>query len=307
MKNILKSTLFLSILLVIIIYMGKIFTPKDNTLESGMNEVRANGILGEKDYIDVIIIGDSLTYSSFIPIEMYKEYGFTSYVMGTHAQRSHDTYKLLKNALNYQKPKVVVLETNLLFRKYSFNRDMLSKLETILPFFDYHNRWKNLSFKDFTSEINYTYTDPTKGYMLKKSVKSGKTYNYMKKDSKVTHIVNGNYVYLEKIKKLCSENNIKLILVSASSERNYNFSKHESIEKYATKNKIDYIDLNLEDVKIDWEKDTTDKGDHLNYLGALKESKFFGNILKDKYNLVDKRGTLESWDKLEMVYNKKAR
>lgn len=45
MKNILKSTLFLSILLVIIIYMGKIFTPKDNTLESGMNEVRANGIL----------------------------------------------------------------------------------------------------------------------------------------------------------------------------------------------------------------------------------------------------------------------
>lgn len=40
---------------------------------------------------------------------------------------------------------------------------------------------ENLSFKDFTSEINYTYTDPTKGYMLKKSVKSGKTYNYMKK------------------------------------------------------------------------------------------------------------------------------
>ena len=44
-----------------------------------------------------------------------------------------------------------------------------------------------------------------------------------------------------------------------------------------------------------------------NYLGALKESKFFDNILKDRYNLVDKRGTLESWDKLEMVYNKKAR
>lgn len=96
-------------------------------------------------------------------------------------------------------------------------------------------------------------------------------------------------------------------MVSTSSEKNYNFSKHESIEKYATKNKIDYIDLNLEDVKIDWEKDTTDKGDHLNYLGALKESKFFCNILKDKYNLVDRRGTLESWDKLEIVYNKKAR
>lgn len=110
-----------------------------------------------------------------------------------------------------------------------------------------------------------------------------------------------------KIKKLYSENNIKLILVSTSSEKNYNFSKHESIEKYATKNKIDYIDLNLEDVKIDWEKDTTDKGDHLNYLETLKESKFFCNILKDNYNLVDKRGTLESWDKLEIVYNKKAR
>lgn len=75
MKNILKSTLFLSILLVIIIYMGKIFTPKDNTLESGMNEVRANGILGEKDDIDVIIIGDSLTYSSFIPLRCIKNTG----------------------------------------------------------------------------------------------------------------------------------------------------------------------------------------------------------------------------------------
>ena len=57
-KNIIKPVVFLAIFVLLLVIASFIFNPKDNTSKAGMTEVRANGILSEKENsIDVIVIG----------------------------------------------------------------------------------------------------------------------------------------------------------------------------------------------------------------------------------------------------------
>ena len=97
-------------------------------------------------------------------------------------------------------------------------------------------------------------------------------------------------VYLNKIFNLCEENNIKVILLSTPSVKNWNYEKHNSIQEIAQKNNIDYVDMNLsDDVNINWAEDTKDRGDHLNYSGAKKVTMALGNYLEQLHILEDHR------------------
>lgn len=138
---------------------------------AGMQQVSANGILSEKKKtIDMLVIGDSESYSSISPMQMWAEHGFTSYVCGTPKQSLHDSYQFIQKALKTQQPKVVILETNGLFRKYSINQFMKAKGKDLFPIFEYHNRWKKLKSDDFKNEIHYTWDETLKGYRYSDNV-----------------------------------------------------------------------------------------------------------------------------------------
>lgn len=61
------------------------------------------------DTIDVVFIGDSEVYSAYNPMQLYGNYGFTSYVLATSAQRLCDTYSILKSMYKTQTPKYILL------------------------------------------------------------------------------------------------------------------------------------------------------------------------------------------------------
>ena len=76
--KIVKCISFILILLIILIILSYIAIPKNNSKEFGMENVEANGILGEKDdSIDIYVVGDSESFTSIIPMKLWEDYGFT--------------------------------------------------------------------------------------------------------------------------------------------------------------------------------------------------------------------------------------
>lgn len=295
-KKFSKIILFTFILVILLLLFSFLFAPKANNKEAGMRDVRLNAILGEKDNtLDVLFLGDSEVFSSVSPMEMYNKHGFTSFVLGSAAQQLHYTKYLLTRTLKKQKPKIVVLETNAIYRKIEPTGPIFRKLQNWFSIFEYHNRWKSLKLSDFNLSFNYDYNSEFKGYTYKPGIKGSKTWDYMNPTSETKEIEILNKKYLLAMIEVCKENDIKFILLSTPSTKNWNYTKHLGIKEFANENNITYIDLNLmkNEVPIDWNQDTCDEGDHMNYYGAVKVSEFLGDYLANNYKLENKKNNPE--------------
>lgn len=291
-KRILAFFLFAVFLIAILLAASFVFMPKNNMSEFGMEEAQANGILGEKENtIDVLVLGDSESYSAITPMQIWKDAGYTAYVCGTSAQPLNYTSVLLHRAFEKQQPKVVILETNAIYRKISSNQAVGTELANYFSVFQYHNRWKSLGLHDFTGKAKFTWTDDYKGYRYRTKVDPARQKEYMKPTDKVAEIPALNIQYVREIKQFCDENGSRLVLVSTPSTVNWNFQRHNGIQKLANDIGCEYIDLNLmnDRIQIDWSKDTRDKGDHLNHFGAVKVSRFLSEYLKETGLLTDHR------------------
>lgn len=311
MKIIKKAVLFMLILFVILEIMSYWFIPKSNVKGNGIHEARANGVFGErKNSIDVLVIGDSESFTSIIPLEVWNKYGFTMYNGGVSRQYLVDTYDYLNKVLEYQMPKVVLLEVNAVYRNMDVQNVISSKFQSFLPVFRYHDRWKKLTTHDFTDRVKYTWTDEMKGFYYNVNIVAPKyTGDYMKNNKKKTGIKKINMYYLNKIVDKCLDNNIIIVLYSVPSTLNWNNKRHDEVMSYANKKNIDYLDLNLKSdlIGIDWEKDSRDGGDHLNFYGALKVTEFIGEYLNGLHVLPNHKNDddFDSWNKSYEFYKNK--
>ena len=305
-RNIFKIILFLLGLLILLVILSKVFIPKNNTVEAGIHNVTANGILGEKsNTIDIIILGDSESFTAISPMKIWKDYGFTVYNGGVSSQYLYDTYSYLKKSLNNQSPKIVVLETNAIFRKIPLSNVLGAYGKRILPIFKYHNRWKTMTSKDFKDKVKYTWTDDLKGFSINKTTKSVPLLkDYMSYTEEREQIKLLNMYYLNKIVNECKKNNIEVVLLSTPSTVNWNYKRHNVVADYAKNNGVTYLDLNLvNDLNIDWQNDTRDAGDHLNYYGAMKVTDYMGSYFARMHILDDHRED-EKYKNWNVAYEK---
>lgn len=309
-KRGLTVLLFLAGLAVLLLGVSFLVVPKNNMKEFGMEEVQANGILGERENtIDVLVLGDSESYSAISPMQIWKEKGYTSYVCGTAGQFLNYSQTLLQRAFEHQKPKIVILETNAVYRVISNERVMLSKLGKGFPVFEYHDRWKNLNWNDLKHGTNYTWTDTFKGYKYNNKVAASQKKEHMKPTEHLAEIPERNVQYVKEMAEFCRENGAKFMLLSTPSTVNWNYARHNGIQRLAQELGCEYVDLNLlnKEVKIDWKRDTSDKGDHLNYSGATKVTGYLADYLEGEQILEDHREKKEfdkwndSWKKYEMI------
>lgn len=251
--------------------------------------VKSADIEAEPDNsLQVLFYGDSECYASFSPEYLYSEFGYTSYVCGTAAQKICDSYAILNANMKTQSPRFVVLETNCLFRSLKGEEEdgdlVMSTLTDHVPVFAYHSAWKGWVRK-LLPKSREEKRRSRKGFVVRKTVKPYKGGKYMKKTKKSARIDEEILAYLKKMKDLCEENNAELLLVSTPSPTNWNYKKHNAVKNWSDSNDVAYIDLNLEDgLQINWKKDTKDAGDHLNLSGAKKVTAFMGEYFREHYD-----------------------
>jgi len=307
MKNTIKSLIFIILLFIIIEAFSLLFLPSNKIKKYGYYDISAYEILGEKENtIDVIFLGDSLIYSSISPMRIWKDYGFTSFDCAEPAHIISANFKYLEAALQNQKPKIVFMESNVLFRderKYSWQSKVTREYKNYFSIIKYHNNWKNyIQDGDKENWINHY-----KGYKYITKVKKSNKLDEDKYTDKVRKLPEGNIEYFEKIVDLCNKNNIKLVLISTPTQVSWNYPRHNAAFLVAEKYNLEFIDLNLDNpLNIDWTKETKDRGGHVNYLGARKVSAFIGEYLKKSNLIEDHRNDpkYEDWNKAYEEYKK---
>ena len=272
---------------------------------SGRSRVFASVSAEKKNTIDMLVAGDSESYTSVSPMDLWDRTGIAAYDCGQPGQRIQETYYILKTAFRTQSPKLVLFETNTMFRDPGFLKNVqLSLTEPLayhFPVIKYHNAWKALF--DGPGGLKKSY----KGFEIRDKVVSYEgDEEYMKETKDKAQIPEVVRIYMEKIKRLCEKNGADLLLVSAPSPKNYNYKKHNSLEEYARENNLPYVDLNMKfrDIGIDWKLDSYDRGDHLNISGARKVTAYIGEYLADNYDLPDRRNDdgWREWDDLAKEY-----
>ena len=272
---------------------------------SGRSRVVASVSAEKKNTIDVLVAGDSESYTSVSPMELWDRAGIAAYDCGQPGQRIQETYYILKTVFRTQSPKLVLFETNTMFRDPGFLKNVqLSLTEPLayhFPVIKYHNAWKALFDGPGGPKKSY------KGFEIRDKVVSYEgDEEYMKETKDKAQIPEVVRIYMEKIKRLCEKNGADLLLVSAPSPKNYNYKKHNSLEEYARENDLPYVDLNMKfrDIGIDWKMDSYDRGDHLNISGARKVTAYIGEYLADNYDLPDRRNDdgWREWDDLAREY-----
>ncbi|MGI6010946.1 MAG: hypothetical protein ACOX8H_05535 [Ruminococcus sp.] len=305
-----KTALFFLILMTILTGLSIFVTEiskKNDKLIQGRNKSLIQIQQEPENSIDLLILGDSLSYTALSPMQMWRDYGITSFIGGQSGQKIHETYYMLKTALETQSPKLVVIETDVLLHSRTglgrIREKIEEKLSFYFPVFRYHNIWKPLLMGTEYAEESY------KGFMLRDTIQAYKKGEYMKETADKVTLSPVVTEYMDKIINLCSENDIQILLVSTPSPVNYNFKKYNALKEYAKENNLKYLDMNLKVKKlgINWESDTLDKGDHLNLLGAQKITGYFGDYLKSRYNLLDHRKDkkYEMWNRDAEDYEKK--
>ena len=332
MKRALKILAVITVFLIIFLLVQRLLEPKYAT------ELVEGSMLSQyyREYggHEVIFIGDCEVYSNYSPLEMYKEKGITAYIRGSSQQLIWQSYYILRETLRYETPKVIVYNVNAMrydepvseaYNRLTIDRMRWSRekidiikasmteeetfMSYVFPILRYHSRFDELTGEDL--EYMFRTKDNTfEGYLLNQNVKPVGTLP-VKKKLPDYQFSDKCYMYLDMMKDLCKEKGVELVLVKAPSLYPYWYEEYdEQMKVYAEKNGLRYYNLTerIDEIGLDFQKDTYDAGIHLNLSGARKLSSYFAELLSQEFELTDYRtvdevnkGYIEKIDEYEKI------
>lgn len=263
---------------------------------------------------DVIFLGTSHTWNTVLPMELWSDYGISSYNWGYSNCTPAESYYIFKDVVKYTKPKLVVMDMfgvmeyqdgNGKYRQDRIEQQhvqfdempfSLNKLQMALDVFDnydhrldfvfnlmmYHNRWDELEERDFNIKLS-----PEKGASMLTGLGHGVQY-WSIGESQTRELDSVNFEYLIKFLDFCHEENIPVLCVYLpfpASENNQRVANSLGpvIDMYLTAEYVNMLNLGL----IDFSTDMYSDNNHLNFTGAAKVTEWLGEYLIENYHLDD--------------------
>lgn len=313
-RRLIKAAITVFFILVVLFLLQRLLVPKyvDGAVEG--NFIAEYYSEENKDF-DVIFIGDCEVYGNFSPAVLWEAYGIISYIRGSAEQYIWQSYYILEDTLRYDTPEVVIFNVQSMqfneSQSEAYNRMTLegmewssvkvkailasmkeeeSFVEYVFPILRYHARWSELTRTD----VEYMFSAKTvshNGYYMRVDIKPAENVPTGRKLADYSFGENA-WRYLDKIRTLCEEKGITLLLIKAPSLYPYWYEEYEvQIEDYAKEHGIKYINfLELtEEIGIDYQTDTYDAGLHMNLSGAEKLSAYLGKVLSEELGVQNRR------------------
>ena len=284
-KSLLRTCAFLLVVVLLLVLVSRLLVTR---------QVRG-GVYNEPlNTLDYLAMGDSECLASLSPMELWRSYGYAGFNCGVPAQRMQDAYYTLLNVLDYQTPKILLLETNLFFRDLGYIHEAKSFIKSLayqaFPITEFHSLWKNWFFPKLNEQADPPGTT-YKGVHCNKQVVPCDPNHPAKISEYGSEILPLQRFYLNKLTALCREKGIQLILFAVPSPVNWSQAKHDTVVQYAEENDLPFFDLNetADEAGIDWATDTYDGGDHVNFYGMQKVTACIGRYLSENCTLPDRR------------------
>ena len=287
-----------------------------NALRMNDGYYKNTPFIREDRQYDVLFFGTSHVVNSVFPMQLWRDYGITSYNLAIHGGSIASSYWMLKTALDYQKPKVAVMDV-LLTKSNYMQTDLpmahaamdpfplsMTKLRAIWDIYDspkdraellfpldvFHNRWKDLDTEMLKRGFGETEVSPEKGgesrirvYPLEEPL--------VVDASDVADEWTEGLRYLEKFILLCQQEGIAPVITylpyrgaGEAEEQRYS----NAAIRLAQSLGAETVDLQHSDL-LDDDTDWYDDGGHTNPLGAKKITGALGEYLTAAHDLPDHR------------------
>lgn len=262
---------------------------------------------------EVLFFGNSHMGNTVYPMELWHDQGIVSYNMAGSGNPLPVTYWMLKNALHDANPKVVVIDCYRLKGDQKIDNkerlhvqtdplpltadkmrmvcDLLEKpedrLEFIWNFTAYHERWQELSQKDFRSGIS---TGKGGGGECG-VVPPGEM---VERPAEAVGFTSTGTEYLCRMIEECQSRDIEVLLTYLpfpdidGGGWQEAFCMERIAEEYGISS-INFLDLQV----ADFASDCYDSNSHLNVSGGRKITKYLGQYIAEHYDVEDHRGEAE--------------
>lgn len=302
------------LLLIALIFSGVMFLQRSTMRDNSSFKYRP--FLQENTEYDVLFFGTSHVINGVFPMQLWNDYGITSYNFGGHGNSLAMAYWTMVNAVEYHKPKIAVLDvlgagatstemsisnahlsmdafpmtkTKIAAVSDVFPNNKNQQTELLFPLSIYHNRWNEMSSSMLKAGAGiYSSSSKEKGAESRIKVSIPDDMELISEDDMIDQYTVG-LEYIQKFITFCKENDIIPVIINIPYPAGLDAQQAANAAiKLAKENHIDAINFQYLDL-VDFDTDCYDSYSHLNPSGARKVTDYLGNYLTSHYDLTDHR------------------
>jgi len=336
MKNTIKKITGCIVATTLIVF---VLAKSTDILEKKSSDYKYIPFFEHAEDIDVLFLGTSHMLNAVYPMELYNDYGITSYNFGGHANSLATTYWVMENALDYCKPKVVVIDCMQLVQNTKTSENFeyvhisldafplsMTKVKATLDLLNDYEYEKRLeegeqNKKHTAMELLWNYSvyhsrwadltredfihDYTNEYGAESRIQIMQPGEIVENPGTIMESETIAMQYLQRMIECCREKGIKVLLTYLPYPMTSvsAWTDLNTADKIAGQHDVDYINLLKENI-VDFQTDCYDMNSHLNPAGAWKVTDYLGQYLTDHFDLEDHRGDTHYsyWDEDYITY-----